>query len=51
MPYDVMDSDEARIEVQKSFKLSPCGKTREFDLPLGTDLYDPAVMQSQRKPL
>jgi len=28
LPYDVMDSDEARIEVQKkSFKLSPCRKT------------------------
>lgn len=43
LPYDVMDSDEARIEVQKHPLSYIHVEKPEVDLPLGTDLYDPSV--------
>jgi uncharacterized protein (DUF1015 family) len=43
LPYDVMDSDEARVEVAK-YPLSFLHVEKpEVDLPEGTNLYDPAV--------
>ncbi|MDZ4121069.1 MAG: DUF1015 family protein, partial [Candidatus Cloacimonadaceae bacterium] len=43
LPYDVMDSDEARIEVQKHPLSFIHVEKPEVDLPLGTDLYDDSV--------
>ncbi|MCB5246609.1 MAG: DUF1015 family protein [Candidatus Cloacimonetes bacterium] len=43
LPYDVMDSDEARIEVRKHPLSYIHVEKPEVDLPPGTDLYDPAV--------
>jgi uncharacterized protein (DUF1015 family) len=51
MPYDVMDSDEARIEVQKNPLSFLHVEKPEVDLPLGTDLYDPAVYAKARENL
>ncbi len=51
LPYDVMDSDEARIEVAK-YPLSFLHVEKpEVDLPLGTNLYDPAVYAKARENL
>lgn len=51
LPYDVMDSDEARIEVAK-YPLSFLHVEKpEVDLPLGTDLYDPAVYAKAKENL
>lgn len=51
LPYDVMDSDEARIEVAK-YPLSFLHVEKpEVDLPLGTDLYDPQVYAKARENL
>lgn len=50
-PYDVMDSDEARLLVQK-YPLSYIHVEKpEVDLPLGTDLYDPAVYAKAKENL
>ncbi|HOE54979.1 MAG TPA: DUF1015 family protein [Candidatus Cloacimonas acidaminovorans] len=51
LPYDVMDSDEARIEVQKNPLSFLHVEKPEVDLPLGTDLYDPAVYAKARENL
>ncbi|MBP7206188.1 MAG: DUF1015 domain-containing protein [Candidatus Cloacimonetes bacterium] len=51
LPYDVMDSDEARIEVQKHPLSFIHVEKPEVDLPLGTDLYDPAVYAKARENL
>lgn len=50
-PYDVLDSDEARIEVQKHPLSYIHVEKPEVDLPLGTDLYDPAVYAKARENL
>lgn len=51
LPYDVMDSDEARAEVAK-YPLSFIHVEKpEVDLPLGTDLYDPAVYAKAKENL
>jgi uncharacterized protein (DUF1015 family) len=50
-PYDVMDSDEARIEVQKNPLSYLHVEKPEVDLPPGTDLYDPAVYAKARENL
>lgn len=51
LPYDVMDSDEARIEVAK-YPLSFLHVEKpEVDLPLGTDLYDPQVYAKAKENL
>lgn len=51
LPYDVMDSDEARIEVQKNPLSFIHVEKPEVDLPLGTDLYDPLVYAKARENL
>ena len=51
LPYDVMDSDEARLEVQKNPLSFLHVEKPEVDLPLGTDLYDPAVYAKARENL
>ncbi|HNX03195.1 MAG TPA: DUF1015 family protein [Candidatus Cloacimonas sp.] len=51
MPYDVMDSDEARKEVQKNPLSFLHVEKPEVDLPSGTDLYDPAVYAKARENL
>lgn len=50
-PYDVLDSDEARVIVAK-YPLSFLHVEKpEVDLPLGTDLYDPAVYAKAKENL
>jgi uncharacterized protein (DUF1015 family) len=51
LPYDVMDSDEARIEVAKHPLSYIHVEKPEVDLPLGTDLYDPQVYAKARENL
>ncbi|MGC9362265.1 MAG: DUF1015 family protein, partial [Candidatus Syntrophosphaera sp.] len=51
LPYDVMDSDEARIEVQRHPLSYIHVEKPEVDLPPGTDLYDPAVYAKARENL
>jgi uncharacterized protein (DUF1015 family) len=51
LPYDVMDSDEARLEVQKHPLSYIHVEKPEVDLPLGTDLYDPSVYAKARENL
>ncbi len=51
MPYDVMDSDEARLEVKKNPLSYLHVEKPEVDLPLGTDLYDPAVYAKAKENL
>jgi len=51
MPYDVMDSDEARREVQKNPLSFLHVEKPEIDLPLGTDLYAPEVYAKARENL
>ncbi len=51
LPYDVMDSDEARIEVQKHPLSFIHVEKPEVDLPLGTDLYDPSVYAKAKENL
>ncbi|MBW6513679.1 MAG: DUF1015 family protein [Candidatus Syntrophosphaera sp.] len=51
LPYDVMDSDEARLEVQKHPLSYIHVEKPEVDLPLGTDLYDPQVYAKARENL
>jgi uncharacterized protein (DUF1015 family) len=51
LPYDVMDSDEARIEVQKHPKSFIHVEKPEVDLPLGTDLYDEKVYAKAKENL
>jgi uncharacterized protein (DUF1015 family) len=51
MPYDVIDSDEARREVQKNPLSFLHVEKPEVDLPLGTDLYAPAVYAKARENL
>jgi len=51
LPYDVMDSQEARFEVAK-YPLSFLHVEKpEVDLPVGTNLYDPAVYAKARENL
>lgn len=51
LPYDVMDSEEARIEVQKNPLSFIHVEKPEVDLPEGTDLYDPAVYAKAKENL
>ncbi len=51
LPYDVMDSDEARAEVKKHPLSFIHVEKPEVDLPPGTDLYDPAVYAKARENL
>ena len=51
LPYDVMDSDEARIEVKKNPLSFIHVEKPEVDLPEGTDLYDPAVYAKAKENL
>ena len=51
LPYDVMDSDEARAEVAKNPLSYIHVEKPEVDLPLGTDLYDPKVYAKARENL
>jgi len=51
MPYDVLDSDEARREVQKNPLSFLHVEKPEIDLPLGTDLYAPEVYAKARENL
>ncbi len=51
LPYDVMDSDEARLEVQKNPLSFIHVEKPEVDLPEGTDLYDPAVYAKAKENL
>ncbi|HNT52999.1 MAG TPA: DUF1015 domain-containing protein, partial [Candidatus Syntrophosphaera sp.] len=51
LPYDVMDSDEARAEVKKHPLSFVHVEKPEVDLPPGTDLYDPAVYAKARENL
>lgn len=51
LPYDVMDSDEARAEVAKNPLSFIHVEKPEVDLPLGTDLYDPAVYAKAKENL
>jgi len=51
LPYDVMDSDEARIEVQKHPLSFIHVEKPEVDLPLGTDLYDEKVYAKAKENL
>ncbi|HPM04197.1 MAG TPA: DUF1015 family protein [Candidatus Cloacimonas sp.] len=51
LPYDVMDSDEARIEVKKNPLSFIHVEKPEVDLPMGTDLYDPSVYAKARENL
>lgn len=51
LPYDVMNSDEAREMVKDNpFSFLHVDKA-EIDLPLGTDLYDKAVYEKARENL
>ncbi|MFA7026321.1 MAG: DUF1015 family protein [Candidatus Cloacimonadaceae bacterium] len=50
-PYDVMDSDEARIEVKKNPLSYIHVEKPEVDLPEGTDLYDPKVYAKAKENL
>lgn len=50
-PYDVMDSDEARIEVKKNPLSYIHVEKPEVDLPIGTDLYDPKVYAKAKENL
>ncbi|MCB5251917.1 MAG: DUF1015 family protein [Candidatus Cloacimonadaceae bacterium] len=50
-PYDVMDSDEARIEVRKHPLSFIHVEKPEVDLPIGTDLYDPKVYAKAKENL
>jgi uncharacterized protein (DUF1015 family) len=50
-PYDVLNSEEARIEAKdKPLSFLHVGKP-EIDLPSGTDLYDPAVYEKGKENL
>jgi len=51
LPYDVMDSDEARIEVKKNPLSFIHVEKPEVDLPSGTNLYDPAVYAKAKENL
>lgn len=51
LPYDVMDSEEARIEMQKNPLSYIHVEKPEVDLPLGTHLYDPAVYAKAKENL
>ncbi len=51
LPYDVMDSDEARLEVKKHPLSYIHVEKPEVDLPAGTDLYDPSVYAKARENL
>ncbi len=51
LPYDVMDSEEARIEVKKNPLSFIHVEKPEVDLPLGTHLYDPAVYAKAKENL
>ncbi|MDD4310294.1 MAG: DUF1015 domain-containing protein, partial [Candidatus Cloacimonetes bacterium] len=51
LPYDVMDSDEARIEVTKNPLSFIHVEKPEVDLPLGTSLYDPSVYAKAKENL
>ncbi|MEK7671979.1 MAG: DUF1015 family protein [Bacteroidota bacterium] len=50
-PYDVLSSEEARIEAQgKPLSFLHVGKP-EIDLPVGTNLYDPSVYEKGKENL
>ncbi|MDP3113646.1 MAG: DUF1015 family protein [Candidatus Cloacimonadaceae bacterium] len=51
LPYDVMDSDEARIEVEKNPLSYLHVEKPEVDMPPGTDLYDPDVYAKAKENL
>ena len=51
LPYDVMDSDEARPEVARNPLSYIHVEKPEVDLPLGTSLYDPAVYAKAKENL
>lgn len=51
LPYDVMDSDEARAEVAKNPLSFIHVEKPEVDLPIGTSLYDPAVYAKAKENL
>ncbi len=51
LPYDVMDSDEARLEVQKHPLSFIHVEKPEVDLPIGTDLYDASVYAKAKENL
>lgn len=51
LPYDVMDSDEARAEVARNPLSYIHVEKPEVDLPLGTSLYDPAVYAKAKENL
>ncbi|PKN72519.1 MAG: DUF1015 domain-containing protein [Candidatus Cloacimonetes bacterium HGW-Cloacimonetes-3] len=51
LPYDVMDSDEARTEVAKNPLSFLHVEKPEIDLPKGTGLYDPAVYAKAKENL
>ncbi|HNX37952.1 MAG TPA: DUF1015 family protein [Candidatus Cloacimonadota bacterium] len=51
LPYDVMDSDEARAEVARHPESFIHVEKPEVDLPLGTNLYDPSVYAKARENL
>lgn len=51
LPYDVMDSDEARQEVKKHPLSFIHVEKPEVDLPLGTDLYDASVYSKAKENL
>ncbi len=51
LPYDVMDSDEARVEVGKHPLSFIHVEKPEVDLPLGTDLYDEKVYSKAKENL
>lgn len=51
LPYDVMDSDEARVEVAKHPLSFIHVEKPEVDLPEGTDLYDPKVYAKAKENL
>ena len=51
LPYDVMDSDEARAEVARNPLSYIHVEKPEVDLPEGTNLYDPAVYAKAKENL
>lgn len=51
LPYDVMDSDEARAEVKKNPLSFIHVEKPEVDLPEGIDLYDPKVYAKAKENL
>lgn len=51
LPYDVMDSEEARTEVAKNPLSFLHVEKPEIDLPKGTSLYDPAVYAKAKENL